>query len=127
MDLVTAALALACCKNVVIVGDVKQLPQIVVPEIRKISDKIFYESNIGEAYDFSKYSIIASLIKLYKDDLPRTLLSEHYRCHPKIMGFCNEKFYNNELVIMTEEKQKDIHLKRSLSLIYYIVSTQINF
>jgi len=111
VDLVTASLALACCKNVVIVGDVKQLPQIVVPEIKKISDKIFYESNIGEAYDFSKYSIIASLIKLYKDGLPRTLLSEHYRCHPKIIGFCNEKFYNNELVIMTEEKPNDIPLK----------------
>ncbi|UZW13457.1 AAA domain-containing protein [Clostridium pasteurianum] len=111
VDLVTASLALACCKNVVIVGDVKQLPQIVSSNIKKISDDIFHESNIGEAYNYSKYSIIASLMKLHKDELPRTLLSEHYRCHPQIIGFCNEKFYDNQLVIMTEENENDVPLK----------------
>ncbi|PJI09229.1 MULTISPECIES: AAA domain-containing protein [Clostridium] len=111
VDLVTAALALACCKNVVIVGDVKQLPQIVPSDIKKNSDKLFYEANINEAYNYSEYSIISSLIKLYKDKLPRTLLCEHYRCHPKIIGFCNEKFYDNKLVIMTKEKDEDVPLK----------------
>lgn len=111
VDLVTASLALACCKNVVIVGDVKQLPQIVPTEVEKISNEMFYSNNIGEAYNYSKYSIIASLMKLYKDDLPKTLLSEHYRCHPKIIGFCNEKFYDNQLVIMTEENPNDTPLK----------------
>jgi Superfamily I DNA and RNA helicases and helicase subunits len=33
----------------------------------------------------------------------QTLLREHYRCHPKIIGFCNQRFYNNELVVMTED------------------------
>jgi len=111
VDLVTASLALACCKNVVIVGDIKQLPQIVGSELEKISNEMFYASNLAEAYNYSKYSIIASLMKLYKDDLPKSLLSEHYRCHPKIIGFCNEKFYNNQLVIMTEENTNDIPLK----------------
>ncbi|MFL0250021.1 AAA domain-containing protein [Clostridium neuense] len=111
VDLVTASLALACCKNIVIVGDVKQLPQIVPSDIKENSDKLFYEANINEAYNYSEYSIISSLIKLYKDKLPRTLLCEHYRCHPKIIGFCNEKFYDNELVIMTKEKNRDVPLK----------------
>lgn len=111
VDLVTASLALACCKNVVIVGDVKQLPQIVSQNTKKISDKLFYDVNIGEAYNYSKYSIIASLMNLYKDELPRTLLSEHYRCHPKIIGFWDEKFYDNKLVIMTEAKENDEPLK----------------
>jgi superfamily I DNA and/or RNA helicase len=111
VDIVTASLALACCKNVVIVGDVKQLPQIVTSDLEKLSNEIFYKSNVAEAYSYSKYSIIASLMKLYNDDLPKTLLSEHYRCHPKIIGFCNEKFYNNELVVMTEETPQDIPLK----------------
>jgi hypothetical protein len=111
VDLVTASLALACCKNVVIVGDVKQLPQIVSTELEKLSKEMFYKSNVPESYNYSEYSIIASLMKLYKDDLPKTLLSEHYRCHPKIIGFCNEKFYNNELIVMTEESPSDIPLK----------------
>jgi superfamily I DNA and/or RNA helicase len=111
VDLVTASLALICCKNVVIVGDVKQLPHIVSSNIKRISEDIFHESNIEEVYNYSKYSIIASLMKLYKDELPRNLLSEHYRCHPQIIGFCNEKFYDNQLVIMTEENENDAPLK----------------
>jgi superfamily I DNA and/or RNA helicase len=111
VDLVTASLALACCKNIVIVGDAKQLPQIIAPQIEKISNEIFYDNNIEEPYNYSKQSIIQSLSNLYKEDLPKTLLSEHYRCHPKIIGFCNEKFYNNELIIMTEEKPNDTPLK----------------
>lgn len=111
VDLVTASLALACCKNVVIVGDVNQLPQIVGNDIEKISDKLFYTSNIGEFYNYNKYSIIASLMKLYQEELPKTLLIEHYRCHPKIIGFCNEKFYDGKLVIMTDEKSNDTPLK----------------
>ncbi len=111
VDLVTASLALACCKNVVIVGDVKQLPQIVGTDLENKSNEIFYSSNLKEAYNYNRNSIIASLMELYKDDLPKTLLSEHYRCHPKIIGFCNEKFYNNQLVIMTEENTNDVPLK----------------
>lgn len=111
MDLVTASLALAYCKNVVIVGDVKQLPQIVSSDIEKLSNEMFYKHTLDEAYNYSKYSIIASLMKLYGDSLPKTLLSEHYRCHPKIIRFCNEKYYNNELIIMTEESSQDIPLK----------------
>jgi len=38
---------------------------------------------------------------------PKTLLREHYRCHPKIIGFCNQKFYNNQLIVLTEGKTDD--------------------
>ena len=30
------------------------------------------------------------------------MLREHYRCHPKIIGFCNKCFYNDELIILSE-------------------------
>ena len=39
------------------------------------------------------------------------MLKEHYRCHPKIINFCNKKFYNNELVIMTEDKDEQDVIK----------------
>ena len=32
------------------------------------------------------------------------LLREHYRCHPKIIEFCNQKFYNGKLIILTDPK-----------------------
>ncbi|QUW23012.1 AAA family ATPase [Sporosarcina sp. Marseille-Q4063] len=111
VDLVTGSLALACCKNIVIVGDVKQLPHIVPTEIEEISDDLFANTGINNAYNYSEYSIISSFMALYKESLPVTLLSEHYRCHPKIIGFCNERFYDNQLIVMTEEDVDDQPLK----------------
>ncbi|RMT51758.1 hypothetical protein ALP47_200013 [Pseudomonas savastanoi] len=33
-----------------------------------------------------------------------TLLKEHYRCHPRIIQFCNQQFYDNQLVPMTQDE-----------------------
>ena len=42
-------------------------------------------------------------------NVTQTLLREHYRCHPKIINFCNQKFYRGELVIMTKDNgEKDV-------------------
>lgn len=106
MDLVTGALALSCAMNAVIVGDVKQLPNVVTDEAAKTTKQIFEGYNLDNAYSYAENSLLSSFIKLYKD-IPRTLLKEHYRCHPKIIGFCNQKFYNNELVILTKEQRND--------------------
>lgn len=107
VDLVTAALAMSCCKNIVIVGDVKQLPQIVPPPIAQKSDTLLKGLCLATAYDYSQHSILSSLLALYGESVPSTLLCEHYRCHPKIIRYCNEKFYDNQLVIMTEESADD--------------------
>lgn len=101
-DLITAALAMSCCKNIVIVGDVKQLDQIVNSECAMASDDLVKQLYIEEVYDYKRHNILSSVAKLYNGQVPRTLLREHYRCHPKIIGFCNEKFYNNQLIVMTE-------------------------
>lgn len=107
VDLVTAALAMSCCKNIVIVGDVKQLPQIVPRPIAQKSDELLKGLCLPIAFDYSQHSILSSLLELYGDGIPSTLLCEHYRCHPKIIRYCNEKFYDNQLVIMTEESDDD--------------------
>jgi AAA domain/Protein of unknown function (DUF2726) len=52
------------------------------------------------AYDCQR-NLLASLTELYGADLPRTLLCEHYRCNPVIIGFCNKKFYGGELIPYT--------------------------
>ena len=40
-------------------------------------------------------------------NVTQTLLREHYRCHPKIINFCNQKFYRGELIIMTTDKGEE--------------------
>ncbi|HYE11112.1 MAG TPA: AAA domain-containing protein [Patescibacteria group bacterium] len=106
VDLVSGALTLTCAKNAVIVGDIKQLPNVVTPEVAKVTDQIFDSFKLDRAYNYANNSLLSSIISLY-EDIPKTLLKEHYRCHPKIIGFCNQKFYNNELIILTNEAEND--------------------
>ncbi len=105
IDIVTGALAFSCAKKAVIVGDLKQLPNVVTDEIKDKTNDIFDKYSINIAYHYAKNSILSSIIKLYPN-IPKTLLKEHYRCHPMIIGFCNQKFYDNKLVILTEANER---------------------
>jgi very-short-patch-repair endonuclease len=103
VNLATGALALSCAKKAVVVGDLKQLPNVVDPKTAKKTDAVFAEFNLPEIYHYKNHSLLLSLLELFPD-APRTLLREHYRCHPKIIEFCNQKFYDNNLIILTEPK-----------------------
>lgn len=101
-DIVPGILSLGCAKNIIVVGDRKQLPHI--PEKTDIAVPSKY-------YDCTKYSLLDSFVKLFNDQVPITLLKEHYRCHPKIIQFCNQQFYNNKLIPMTiDEGESSIQL-----------------
>lgn len=106
VDLVTGALTLSCAKKAVIVGDIKQLPNVVSSEVAEITKQIFDAFKLDSAYSYADNSLLSSILSLYKD-IPKTLLKEHYRCHPKIIGFCNQKFYDNQLVVLTSESEND--------------------
>lgn len=96
VDLLAGGLALASCRNVVIVGDVRQLPHI--PKV----DAGGAETPPSAAYDYVRHNLLSSVIELYGDALPRTLLREHYRSDPAIIGFCNRKFYADQLIPYTD-------------------------
>ena len=102
VDVATGALALSCAKSAVIVGDLKQLPNVVTDEMKRRSNAVFSSFDLPAGYSFSDNSFLKSVCSVVPD-VPQILLREHYRCHPKIIGFCNQKFYQNELVIMTED------------------------
>lgn len=105
VDVATGALALSNAKNAVIVGDAKQLPNVITEDIEKRSNAIFESYKIADGYRFKK-SFLQSVCELLPT-IPQTLLREHYRCHPKIINFCNQKFYGGELVIMTSDNEED--------------------
>ena len=104
-DIVTGSLSLYCAKNAVIVGDTKQLTHVVTDDTRGKYEEIFNRYSIDEAYQYTN-SFLASVLKLFPD-VPKTLLREHYRCHPKIINYCNKKFYNDQLIIMTKDNGED--------------------
>lgn len=94
-DIVPGILPLGCAKNLIVVGDNRQLAHIPVVLGLPVP---------ANAYDCERYSLLDSCIGVFKESLPRTLLKEHYRCHPRIIQFCNQQFYDNALVPMTEDK-----------------------
>lgn len=96
-DIVPGILALGCAKNLIIVGDGKQLAHI--PMASGVEAP-------ADDWDCEKRSLLDSCLCVFKQALPRTLLKEHYRCHPRIIQFCNQQFYDNALIPMTQDDGK---------------------
>ncbi len=104
----TGALALTCAKNAVIVGDNQQLPNVITDDDKLKLASIMERFCIPDAYDCAKNSFLKSVCSVITN-APQTLLREHYRCHPRIINFCNQKFYGGELIIMTQDNgEKDV-------------------
>ena len=63
-------------------------------------------------YDISRegLSFLSSCYEVFSDRNPelRTMLTEHYRCHPAIIGFCNEAVYGNELTVKTPVRDGNV-------------------
>ena len=102
VDLATGVLAFSCARNIVIVGDLKQLPNVLTESDIRTSDAIWQKYSLDERYRFSTHSLLSSALEIWRD-APVTLLREHYRCHPKIINFCNQKFYHGQLIVMTKD------------------------
>lgn len=106
VDIKTGALALSCALNAVIVGDDKQLPNVIGREEALALNAIQSTYNVDDRYNAATHSFLQSCVEVFKD-APVTLLREHYRCHPKIIEFCNGRFYDGELIIMTVDHSED--------------------
>ena len=102
VDLATGVLAFSCARNIVIVGDLKQLPNVLTENDIRTSDAIWQKYSLDERYRFSTHSLLSSALGIWRD-ASVTLLREHYRCHPKIINFCNQKFYHGQLIVMTQD------------------------
>lgn len=106
IDIKTGALALSCAMNAVIVGDDKQLPNVVNQEEALVLNAIKATYNVDNCYNAVTHSFLKSCLEIFKE-APITLLREHYRCHPKIIEFCNQQFYDGELISMTTDSGED--------------------
>ena len=98
-DIVPGILALGCARNLVIVGDRKQLPPVFTQTDTPAPDR---------RYECNSLSLLDSCLRVLGNQVPVTLLKEHYRCHPRIIQFCNQQFYNNQLIPMTQDAGEDV-------------------
>src|SRR5690606_31941293 len=75
VDVLSGSLALSCAKNVVIVGDLKQLPHVVTNETKDLIQIVYNQYKVDEAYHYDN-NLLLSITKVFKD-VPKTLLKEH--------------------------------------------------
>lgn len=112
-DLLSSVLAMSVAKNIVVVGDTRQLQQIDETRLFDYSIKLAEKHNINKSYQYQDNSILSSIIASIPN-VPRTLLKQHYRCAPDIINFCNKMFYDNELIPMTSNKGKHISIIKTV-------------
>ena len=111
VNMASAILSMRVARNIVVVGDIKQLPQIDDDSFEERNEQLLDKFNVPKTYSYYGNSIMSSLLSLYGDKIPKTMLREHYRCNPDIISFCNKRFYNDELIIYTKPKNQDYSMK----------------
>jgi superfamily I DNA and/or RNA helicase len=112
-DLLSSVIAMSCAKNLVVVGDSRQLQQIEEEKLFPESERLSKEYDVPKPYRYESNSILRS-VRDAIPDVPTTLLKEHYRCAPDIINFCNKMFYNGELVAMTRNSGNHIEVIKTV-------------
>lgn len=107
-DLPSAFPLLARAKRVVVIGDDKQL--IHVTPLRAETEQALAAEHDLTAEELVNYSYrrvsLFTLARHLVSTLPTmTLLDEHYRSHPQIIGFSNDRFYGGRLSVFTEPER----------------------
>lgn len=91
-------------ENLMLVGDPQQLnPVILLDELT--NEQLKRKYRVTDEYDYRENSIYKAYLACdsVSDEV---LLHNHYRCHEKIIGFNNKKYYNSKLNICTGSKEE---------------------
>lgn len=115
VDLLNGILAMGCAKKLVIVGDPMQLPNVLTEQDVKRAKQVALKYDVPEHARFERHNLL-SAVRAAFPEIPETLLREHYRCHPKIIQFCNQKFYGGELLVMTRDQGESDVLKAYITV-----------
>lgn len=105
-DVAVGALALNCTRSAVIVGDEKQLPNVIPDTLKEKAAAIGRAYHAPQEYAFEGRSFLSSFRSVFPD-APVSFLKEHYRCEPRIIGYCNQQFYDGRLVPMTIRSEEN--------------------
>lgn len=116
-------LAMTSAKQLIVVGDDNQLPPVVKGEdLIKVDKKFKIDDK-----DIYKQTEITSFMRICEImfNIKPICLKQHYRCHPAIIGFCNEYVYTkaNEKLdlnpVRNNTKIATINVKCPIRLVYY--------
>jgi hypothetical protein len=121
-------------RNLLLVGDPQQLNPVILLD-PLYNQKLMEKYKIPKEYNYIENSIYKTYIAAdpISDEI---LLRYHYRCHEKIIGFNNKKYYNDQLIIKSKsvsdhplvfmntigknEEGKNTSLPEALEIVEYI-------
>lgn len=94
-NVANALIPIVRAKQLMLVGDPQQLKPVIVLD-KNVNKELRTKYHIPKEYDYVDNSIytIFTNIDIINNE---TLLSYHYRCNDKIIGFSNKKYYHNKL------------------------------
>ena len=103
-DIASAIPLLYRAKNIVVIGDDKQLEHITNIDIKE-NIELLNKYNIYEnlSWDYKNNSIY-SLVDSYLKEEEKIILKEHHRSNGDIIGFSNKYYYNDDLKVATKYK-----------------------
>lgn len=92
-------------RQLMLVGDPQQLRPVIILD-EKSNSILKKRYDITDEYDYREKSVYQTFLSTdaVSDEI---LLSYHYRCHPKIIGFNNKKYYNKMLKIKSDGSNQD--------------------
>ncbi|MBM7556356.1 AAA domain-containing protein [Halanaerobacter jeridensis] len=116
---ITALLALARAKKVIVVGDEKQISPSVVG-ISRDKIEVFIEQHLKDLANKNMMDLKTSLYDIAKatfDGRYNLMLKEHFRSLPEIIEFSNQNFYEGKILPLRNVREEQ-RLKPTLENIY---------
>lgn len=98
----TSLIPMARAERLLLVGDASQLQPITQID-PKTNQEYLLSFGIPKVYDYANNSIL-KLMQTVDTKSPSIMLKEHYRSDRKIIGFSNQKYYANQLVVKKEDQ-----------------------
>lgn len=89
-------------EHLILIGDNEQLTPVVDEKSLEEIEKRYLTEDVPEEYRVTGDNTFLKVCeKVYSGKAQNIMLNEHYRCHPAIIGFCNEYIYDGKLIIKT--------------------------
>ena len=118
-------IAASCARHLILVGDAEQLPSFCDQELlndNHIGEKeeklkgenvcYRYLRDVGGRMDDNSFFDIARhILSRFGEKAPSVMLNVHYRCHPKIIQFCNQYVYGGRMMIGKTEEPCPIRVR----------------
>lgn len=94
-NVATALVPIAKAESLLLVGDPMQLKPVIILQ-DDINSSLMEKYNVIERYDYKENSILSLMVS--NDNISKYIkLKYHYRCGKKIIGFSNQRYYENLL------------------------------